>query len=69
MGSNHAGFFQDVNILFRKLRVGMFGVVVVNELGEAQSAGHTGGASSDNDDIGFHCRAFDALKRFTKNDH
>jgi hypothetical protein len=47
----------------------VLGIVVVYELREAQSAGHTGGASPYDDDIGFHCRAFDTRKRFTKNDH
>jgi hypothetical protein len=47
----------------------MVGVVVVNELREAQSAGHAGGASANDDDIGFHYRAFDTRQWFTKNDH
>jgi hypothetical protein len=47
----------------------MFGIVVVNELRQAQGAGHTCGASANNDDIGFHYGAFNTFKRLTKNDH
>jgi hypothetical protein len=44
-------------------------VVPVNELRQAQSTGHAGWTSSDNDHVGFHDRAFNIRERFTKNNH
>jgi hypothetical protein len=47
----------------------MAGIVLVDELREAQGASHAGGPSANDYDISFHYGALDTLERFTKNDH
>ena len=69
MSSHIAGFFQQIDVLFAELRVGMFGVVFVNQLREPQSTSHACRAAADNDDIGLHCRAFNIRERGAKHDH
>ncbi len=69
MRSHLARLLQDVNILFGELGVGMVGVVLIDELRQAQRAGHAGRASADDDYVGFHYRALDIRERLTKNDH
>ena len=64
-----ARLLQQVNIFFAELVVGVTGIVLVNELRQAQGTGHAGRASADNDHIGFHDRAFNIRERFTKNNH
>jgi hypothetical protein len=69
MRSEFPRLLENVNIFLGERGVRMFGVVLVNQLRQAQGAGHAGGPSANDDDIGFHCRAFNTLKRLTKNDH
>jgi hypothetical protein len=47
----------------------MGAVVSVDQLRQAQGAGHTGWASADDYHIGFHLWALDPFERFTKNKH
>ena len=47
----------------------MCGVVLVDQLREPQGAGHAGGASADDDHVGFHNGTFDIGERLTKNYH
>ena len=54
-----ARLLEDVNIFFAELRVGMAGVVLIDELRQAQRAGHAGGAAADDDHVGGHLGAFD----------
>ena len=42
--------------------------MVVDELREAQGAGHSGGASADDDNVGFHLGAVDVGERVTEMD-
>ena len=64
-----AGFFEDVDIFFAELRVGMRGVVRVDQLRQAQRAGHARRSAADDDHIGRHLRAFDAFDRFAEDQH
>ena len=47
----------------------MMQIMFVDELREAQRAGHPGRASADDHDIGLHLRTVDIFKRFAKVDH
>src|SRR5207253_254793 len=67
--ANLAGFLEDVDILFTELSVGMVSVVRVDELGQAESTRHAGGASADDDDVGRHLGVLDVFERFAKNKH
>ena len=64
-----AGFLEHVDVLFAELRVGMGGVVSIDQLRQAQCAGHTSGAAADDDHVGRHLRAFDAFDRFAEDQH
>ena len=61
--------FQEVDVFFGERRFRMLGIVLVNQLRQAQSARHAGRTSADDDYVCFHHRALDARKRLTKNDH
>ena len=61
--ADFAGFLEDVDIFFAELRVRMLGVVLVNELGEAQSARHACRTAADDDCIGRHLGAIDVFGR------
>ena len=65
--ADFAGFLEDVNIFFAELRVGMLAVVLVNELGEAQSTSHARRTAADDDGIGRHLGAIDVRKGLAKN--
>jgi hypothetical protein len=43
--------------------------VLVDELGEAQGAGQSRGPAADDDHVGFHPRALDALEGFAEDQH
>jgi hypothetical protein len=45
------------------------GIVCVDQLRQAQGAGHARRAATDNHNVGFHLRTFDAFNGFTKVDH
>lgn len=47
----------------------MGGIVRVDQLRQAQGAGHTCRATADNHNIGFHLRTFDAFDGLTEVDH
>ncbi len=64
-----ASFLEDVNIFFAELRVGMRGVVLIDQLRQAQRARHAGRTAADDDDVGRHLRAFDAFDGFAENQH
>ena len=53
----------------RELRVGILGVVLVDELREAQGASHAGRTAADDDDVGLHLGAVDAFEGFAENQH
>src|SRR5271165_5866796 len=61
--------FQEVDVFFGEQRFRVLGVMFVDELRQAKSAGHAGRASAHYDDICFHHRPLDAGKRFPKDDH
>src|SRR5271165_6270560 len=60
---------ENVDVLLRHLRVRMVGVVLIDQLREAQRARHPRRASADDDNIGLHLRTVDAFKGFAKSDH
>ena len=62
-----AGFFENVDVFFAELRVGMRGVMCVDKLRQAQRAGHAGRPAADDDYVGRHLRALDAFDRFAEN--
>ena len=45
----------------------MFGVVRVDELRQAQGAGHACGTATHNDNVRFHLRTVDPFEGFTEN--
>jgi hypothetical protein len=47
----------------------MLCVVRIDELGQAQSAGHARRSAAYDDDIGGHLGAVDAFKRFAEDQH
>src|SRR5258708_432390 len=61
-----AGFFEDVDVFFAELRVGMLRVVRVKELRQAECARHARGPAADDDYIGRHLRTFDTFEGFTE---
>ena len=67
--SDLARLFEDVDIFLGELRVGILRVVLVDELGEAEGAGQTGGTATDDDDVGLHLGAVDAFEGFAENQH
>ncbi len=69
MRANFARLLQQVNVLLAKLRVGMLGVVLVDELRQAEGAGHASGPTSDDYDVGLHDRPINIWERLTKNYH
>ena len=69
MLSGLARLFQQVDIFFAEGRVRMRGIVRVDQLRQAQGAGHTCRATADNHNIGFHLRTFDAFDGLTEVDH
>src|SRR5215469_2276917 len=64
-----AGFLEDVDVFFAERQVGMFGVVLVDELRQAERAGHSGRASADDDYVGFHLGAVDVFEGSAENEH
>ena len=60
---------EYVDVLFAQLRLGMFGIVIVNDLRQTQCAGHACRPTSNNDDVGFHLGAVDAFQRLRKDQH
>ncbi len=67
--SDLARLFEQVDILFADRSVRMSLVMGIDQLGKAKGAGHTGGTSAHDHNIGVHLRAFNARNRFAKNDH
>jgi hypothetical protein len=67
MRANFTRLLEHVDIFFAELRVRMRGVMRVDELREAQRAGHPSWPAADNDDIGGHLRTFNAFNRFAEN--
>src|SRR5579885_3196703 len=67
--ADFAGLFEHVDVVFGKLRIGMAGVMLVYQLSQAQRAGHPCRASADDDNVGFHLRAFDSFERFAEDNH
>jgi hypothetical protein len=63
-----AGFFEDVDVFFAERRVGMLGVVLVDELRQAKRASHSRRASADDDNVGFHLWAVDVLEGLPKDE-
>ena len=55
-----ASLFEDVNIFFAELRVGILALCSSIKLRESQSTGHACRAAADDDDVGRHLRPFDA---------
>ena len=66
---NLARFFEHVNIFFAELRLGMRGVVRVDELRQPKRASHPSRPAANDHDIGRHLRPLDAFNRFAKNQH
>src|SRR5579864_5332020 len=62
-----AGFFENINVLFAELGVGVRGIVRVDELRQAQRTSHAGWAAADNYDVGGHLRTFNAFDGFAEN--
>ncbi len=62
-----ACLLENVDVFFAELRVGILGVVRVDELRKAQGAGHAGRPAADNNNVGGHLRTFDAFDRFAEN--
>ena len=69
MGPYVTRLFQQVNVFFAELAVGMTGIVLINELRQAQRTGHSCRATANNDNVGFHHGAFYTRERLTKNNH
>ncbi len=61
-----AGLLQNVDVFFAELRVWMFRIVRVDQLREAQSTGHAGGPTADNDHIRGHLRTLNAGEGFAE---
>src|SRR6185437_11809441 len=57
------------DVFLAQLRVRMGGVVSVNELREAQGAGHARGPAADNHNVSFHLRAFNVRERLAEDEH
>jgi hypothetical protein len=64
-----AGLLQYIDVFFAKLRIRVFRIVRVDELGEAQGASHAGRTSADNDNVSGHLWAINAGERFAENQH
>ena len=69
MRTHLARLLQHVDVVLGERRVGMLGVVLVDQLRQAQRTGHAGGASADDDHVRFHRRTLNVRKWFTKYDH
>ena len=61
--------FEDVDVFFADLRVGLRRVVLINQLRQAQRAGHPCGPAADDDHIGRHLRTLDTFNRFAEDQH
>ena len=59
MGADFAAFFEDVDVFGGKFGLGAGFVVFLDEVGEMESAGETGGACADDQDVGFELFALD----------
>src|SRR5690349_9373717 len=66
---NLASLLQDVDVLFAELRAGIVRVVGVNKLRKPQGARHPRRPPAHDNDISGHLWAFDAVYRFSKNQH
>ena len=62
-----ARLFEDVNIFFAELRVGILRIVLIDELREPQSTRHARRTAADDDNIGGHLGTFDVRERFAEN--
>ena len=62
-----ARLLEHVDVFFAELRVGIVGVVLIDELREPQGASHASRAAADDDHVGGHLRAFDVFERFAEN--
>src|SRR5205823_3155970 len=67
--ADFTGLFQNVNILFAELRIGMLTIVLVDELRKTQRTSHAGGSAADDDDVCVHARMLDVGKRFAEDQH
>ena len=63
------GFFEDVDVFLADGSVGATGIVLVDQLGKAQRARHSGGTAAHNHNVGFHLGTFDSFERLTKDQH
>ena len=62
-----ASLLEHVDIFFAELRIGMLGVVLIDELREPQRTSHACRPAADDDDIGGHLGAFNASEGFAEN--
>src|SRR5580692_6518929 len=69
MLADFARLLEYINIFFAELRVRMRDVVRVNQLRQAQCAGHAGRPSADDDHVSRHLRPLDAFNRFAEDHH
>src|SRR5437764_10381125 len=61
--------FENVNIFFAELRVGIGGVVLINQLRKTQRTSHPRGPAADDNHVGFHLWAVDVFERSAENQH
>src|SRR5436305_6378340 len=60
---------QNVNVLFAKLRVGIRGIVCVDQLRQPQRASHSRRPAADDHYISRHLRSLYTFDRFSEDDH
>jgi hypothetical protein len=67
--SSLARFFQNVDIFFRELSLRMLRIVSIDELRQAQSAGHSGGATANDHYVGRHFGVVNVGDGFAEDQH
>ncbi len=67
--SHLARLLKHVDIFFAELRVGMGGIVRVDQLRESQRTSHARRPAADNDHIGRHLRTLHTFDRFAEDQH
>ncbi|HKR85225.1 MAG TPA: hypothetical protein VJS37_13795, partial [Terriglobales bacterium] len=65
--ANLPRLFEYVDIFFAELRIGMFAVMLVDQLRQAQPTSHARRPATNNDNISRHLRAVDILARMPEN--
>ena len=61
-----ARLFEEIDIFFRELCLGMPRIVIVNQLRKPQRASHPSGAATDNHDVSGHLGMVDVGDRFAE---